>query len=361
MLGLCVGLAGLKGGFLKLACPVIEVYKFTVSGVLLLLAPRALQLVVLSEMQAQANSTASFLTSLPGSQGATAGAGADFRGGALQADLAMLSISRKLSIVLLVLLLVYIVFLFFYRVEFNELIKNAEINSGGHGPQTEEQETERNDNRRKSAYLTLTETLLCYVLLLVLMWWAAASSVDRIADVVEAKGWSDSLLGVVMVPSIQKIPEGLLILIEAWEGHLNLAILHFLHATIQFISCAGPVLIIGAWIKGIPLALDFSSLHITILLTCVFSLQFLFCSQRVTSLSGVCCIVCYVLLVFFALKFPNPQSHGGDHGPAGGGHSTGEHSSNGKEHGIGSGISGGLGESTSTAYSSGFNHLGHGI
>jgi len=47
MLGLCVLLAGRKGGSLKLAWSVNEVCKFTAFGVLLLLAPRGIQLVLL--------------------------------------------------------------------------------------------------------------------------------------------------------------------------------------------------------------------------------------------------------------------------------------------------------------------------
>lgn len=113
-----------------------------------------------------------------------------------------------------------------------------------------EKDEARDDDRHKDlkkAKLTLTECIVALVIAITCVSFHAVFLVENIHYIVHEKGISDSFMGLILVPLVEKAAENLTAVDEAWDNQMNFALAHVLGATIQTALLNGPLVVIVGW------------------------------------------------------------------------------------------------------------------
>jgi hypothetical protein len=135
----------------------------------------------------------------------------------------VLNVSRITSFLLLISYIVYV----YFQIRTHESIYDAIFEEEG---QEEAKEKEK---------LTLTECILALTIAITLVTVIAINLVENISFIVKERGVSDSFVGLILVPLVEKFAEHLGAIDEAWDNQMNMALAHVLGATIpiQWSSC----------------------------------------------------------------------------------------------------------------------------
>lgn len=167
---------------------------------------------------------AAFYTSLSGSRGAD-----------VLSD-KVLTISRVTSVILFVAFFVYV----WFQMRTHHGIYDAVL----------EKDEERDHDRHKDlkkAKLTLTECIIALVIAITCVCLHAVFLVEEIEFIVNDRNVSDSFMGLILVPLVEKAAEHLTAVDEAWDNQMNFALAHVLGATIQTALFNGPLVVIVGW------------------------------------------------------------------------------------------------------------------
>jgi len=135
--------------------------------------------------------------------------------------------------------------------------------------------------------------------------------VEQIEYIVEERGVSDSFVGLILVPLVEKAAEHLTAIDEAWDNQMNFAMSHVLGATIQTALFNGPLVVISAWGLAKPMDLSFETFEIVSLLLAIIAVGNFLRDQRSNYLEGFLCVVLYALIAVAAAYYPNPAVEGG--------------------------------------------------
>lgn len=113
-----------------------------------------------------------------------------------------------------------------------------------------EKDEERDHDRHKDlkkAKLTLTECIIALVIAITCVCLHAVFLVEEIEFIVEKRHVSDSFMGLILVPLVEKAAEHLTAVDEAWDNQINFALAHVLGAAIQTALFNGPLVVIVGW------------------------------------------------------------------------------------------------------------------
>lgn len=148
----------------------------------------------------------------------------------------VLTISRVTSVILFVAFLLYV----WFQMRTHHSIYDAVL---------EKDEAKDHDRHKdlKKAKLTLTECILALVIAITFVCLHAVFLVEEIEYVVLERGVSDSFMGLILVPLVEKAAEHLTAVDEAWDNQMNFALAHVLGATIQTALFNGPLVVIVGW------------------------------------------------------------------------------------------------------------------
>ncbi len=148
----------------------------------------------------------------------------------------VLDISRVTAVVLFVAFLLYT----WFQMRTHHSIYDAVL---------EKDEAKDHDRHKdlKKAKLTLTECILALVIAITCVSLHAVFLVENIEYIVHEKGISDSFMGLILVPLVEKAAENLTAVDEAWDNQMNFALAHVLGATIQTALFNGPLVVIVGW------------------------------------------------------------------------------------------------------------------
>lgn len=152
--------------------------------------------------------------------------------------------------------------------------------------------------------LTLTECVLALVVSIALVTLIAIALVTEIEYIVEDHGISDSFMGLILVPLVEKTAEHLTAVDEAWDNQMNLALSHVLGATLQTALFNGPLVVIVAWGMNKDMGLDFDVFNLTVLILAILTVGNFLRDQKSNYLEGFLCVVVYVIVA--AAAFYNP-------------------------------------------------------
>lgn len=148
----------------------------------------------------------------------------------------VLTISRVTAVVLFVAFLLYT----WFQMRTHHSIYDAVL----------EKDEERDHDRHKDlkkAKLTLSECILALIIAITCVCLHAVFLVEQIEFIVHEKGISDSFMGLILVPLVEKAAEHLTAIDEAWDNQMNFALAHVLGATIQTALFNGPLVVIVGW------------------------------------------------------------------------------------------------------------------
>jgi len=153
--------------------------------------------------------------------------------------------------------------------------------------------------------LTCTECIVGLVIALTLVSLTAINLVDEIPSIVNDQGVSETFMGLILVPLVEKFAEHLTAIDEAWDNIMNLALSHVLGATIQTALFNGPLVIIVAWGLGKDMDLNFDLFTIFIIILSILVVGNFLRDQKSNYLEGSLAVIIYVIIAVASYYYPN--------------------------------------------------------
>ncbi|PHH71215.1 hypothetical protein CDD82_6675 [Ophiocordyceps australis] len=159
------------------------------------------------------------------------------------------------------------------------------------------------------AKLTMTECIVALVVAIVLVTLISLTLVLQIEHIIESSSISDSFMGLILVPLVEKFAEHLTAIDEAWDNQINFALSHVLGATLQTALFNAPLTVIVGWGLGKPMDLDFGLFNLVMLILSILTVGRFLQDQKSNYLEGFLLIILYVAIAVSAYYTPNPPSH----------------------------------------------------
>jgi Ca2+:H+ antiporter len=203
----------------------------------------------------------------------------------------VLNVSRITSFLLLISYIVYV----YFQIRTHESIYDAIFEEEG---QEEAKEKEK---------LTLTECILALTIAITLVTVIAINLVENISFIVKERGVSDSFVGLILVPLVEKFAEHLGAIDEAWDNQMNMALAHVLGATIQTSLFNGPLVVLVGWAINKRMDLNFDLFNIIVLILAILVVGNFLRDSKSNYLEGSLCVIVYVNIAVAAFFYPNPE------------------------------------------------------
>lgn len=186
----------------------------------------------------------------------------------------------------------------------------------------EERDHDRHADAAKDK-LTLTECLLALAVSIALVTIIAFALVNEIESIVEDHRVSDSFMGLILVPLVEKAAEHLTAVDEAWDNQMNFALSHVLGATLQTALFNGPLVVIVGWGLNKDMGLDFDIFNLTVLILAILTVGNFLRDQKSNYLEGFLCVIVYIIVAaaaFYNPTLPETGSEGETTGTSEGAH-----------------------------------------
>lgn len=169
----------------------------------------------------------------------------------------------------------------------------------------EERDHDRHEDGAKDK-LTLTECIIALVISITLVTIIAIALVHEIEPIVADYGISDSFMGLILVPLVEKAAEHLTAVDEAWDNQMNFALSHVLGATLQTALFNAPFIVIVGWGMNKDMGLDFDVFNLTVLILSILTVGNFLRDQKSNYLEGFLCVIVYVIIAAAAFYNPTP-------------------------------------------------------
>ncbi len=206
----------------------------------------------------------------------------------------VLNVSRITSCLLIISYIVYI----YFQIRTHESIYDAIFE--------EEENQEHEDEREEKEKLTFTECVLALMIAITIVTIIAINLVEHIEFIVREWGVSDSFIGLILVPVVEKFAEHLGAIDEAWDNQMNMALAHVLGATIQTSLFNGPLVVLVGWVINKRMDLNFDLFNIISLILGILVVGNFLRDSKSNYLEGSLCVIVYVNIAVAALFYPNP-------------------------------------------------------
>lgn len=169
----------------------------------------------------------------------------------------------------------------------------------------EERDHDRHEDAAK-AKLTLTECIIALAVSIVLVTIIAIALVQEIPYIVENHGVTDSFMGLILVPLVEKAAEHITAVDEAWDNQMNFALSHVLGATLQTALFNGPLVVVIGWGLHKDMGLDFDVFNLTVLILAILTVGNFLRDQKSNYLEGLLCVIVYIIIAVAAFYNPTP-------------------------------------------------------
>jgi Ca2+:H+ antiporter len=155
--------------------------------------------------------------------------------------------------------------------------------------------------------LTFTECVLALAVAIGLVTIIAIALVDQIHYLVQERGVSDSFVGLILVPLVEKAAEHLTAVDEAYDNQMNFALSHVLGATLQTALFNAPFVVIVGWGLDKDMGLNFEVFDLVVLLLAILTVGNFLRDQKSNYLEGSLCVLVYIAIAVAAVYYPNPH------------------------------------------------------
>lgn len=196
----------------------------------------------------------------------------------------VLLISRITSIFLMIAYFVYVYFqMRSHHNLYEVLLKHEEEIISTQAPHKEEK-------------LCSAECLVSLVIGLTLVTILAINLVEGIPFIVEERGVSESFLGLILVPIVEKAAEHIGTVEDACRNHMTSAMFHVLGSAIQTALFNIPLVVLIGWAIGRDLDLEFELFNMIVLVLSILVVGSFTRDQKCNYLEGSLCLIVYVLI-----------------------------------------------------------------
>ncbi|KAF7875318.1 hypothetical protein EAF04_002490 [Stromatinia cepivora] len=207
----------------------------------------------------------------------------------------VLHISRMTSILLIISYALYV----YFQMRSHQSIYDAIF-------EADERKQEDYEEDLTKEKLTFTECVVALIVAISMVTFTAIRLVESIEFIVDEDGISDSFVGLILVPLVEKFAEHLTAIDEAHDNSMNLALSHVLGATIQTALFNAPLVVIIGWIVDIPMDLNFDLFIIVVLILSILVVGNFLKDCRSNYLEGALCVLVYINVAVAAFYYPNP-------------------------------------------------------
>jgi Ca2+:H+ antiporter len=170
----------------------------------------------------------------------------------------------------------------------------------------EEEEQEEEEEREEKEKLTFTECIVALSVAITMVTIIAINLVEQIEFIVRDRQISDSFVGLILVPVVEKFAEHLGAIDEAWDNQMNMALAHVLGATIQTSLFNGPLVVIVGWVMNKNMDLNFDLFNIIVLILGILVVGNFLRDSKSNYLEGSLCVIVYLNIAVAAYFYPNP-------------------------------------------------------
>ncbi|KHJ35478.1 putative ca2+ h+ antiporter [Erysiphe necator] len=209
-------------------------------------------------------------------------------------NLRVLQISRITSVLLIIAFAIYT----YFQIRTHESIYDAIF------WEDEQKDHDRHKDARK-AKLTFTECILGLIFAIGVVAVIAVNLVEGIPFLVKERGVSDSFVGLILVPLVEKFAEHLTAIDESWDNQMNMALSHVLGATIQTSLFNGPLVVLVGWSLNKPMDLNFDLFNTIVLILAILVVGNFLRDQKSNYLEGALCVIVYINIASAAFFYPN--------------------------------------------------------
>lgn len=217
-------------------------------------------------------------------------------------DIKILSLSRGVSIILLVLYILYLVFqLKTHKALFEEQSQEADDVIITSLPTEGLPKTE-------NEHLSVTGSLAVLVVTTVLVSFCADYLVGAIDDIVELSGLSKTFIGLIVIPIVGNAAEHATAIIVAMKDKMDLAIGVAVGSSLQIAIFVTPFMVIIGWIIDVPMSLYFSTFETAILFVSVFISNLVILDGESNWLEGAMLLSTYLIAALAFFYYPDTQA-----------------------------------------------------
>ncbi|QBM86331.1 Ca2+:H+ antiporter [Metschnikowia aff. pulcherrima] len=224
--------------------------------------------------------------------------GAVFPDPALDLDYKILSLSRGVAVILLVLYILYLVFqlkthkaLFEEQSSEDEAIITTSVPVGEDHAETE--------------HLSVIGSLSVLVAATVLVSFCADYLVGSIDDIVELSGLSKTFIGLIVIPIVGNAAEHATAIIVAMKDKMDLAIGVAVGSSLQIALFVTPFMVITGWAIDVPMSLYFSTFETAIMFVSVFITNLVILDGESNWLEGAMLLSTYLIVALAFFYYPD--------------------------------------------------------
>lgn len=217
----------------------------------------------------------------------------------LESDFKILSLSRGVAVVLLIVYILYLVFqlkthkaLFEEQAHEEDVIITISLAVNG-------------DPKKESGALTVFGALTVLTLTTVLVSFCADYLVGAIDEIVELSGLSKTFIGLIVIPIVGNAAEHATAIIVAMKDKMDLAIGVAVGSSLQIALFVTPFMVIVGWIIDVPMSLYFSTFETAIMLVSVFITNLVILDGESNWLEGAMLLSTYLIVALAFFYYPD--------------------------------------------------------
>lgn len=217
-------------------------------------------------------------------------------------DIAILSLSRGVSIILLILYILYLVF----QLKTHKSLFEEQSQEADDGIITTSLPTDSPDgNKSEDEHLSITSALSVLVVATLLVSFCADYLVGSIDDIVESSGLSKTFIGLIIIPIVGNAAEHVTAVIVAMKDKMDLAIGVAVGSSLQIAIFVTPFMVLIGWIIDVPMSLYFSTFETAILFVSVFISNLVILDGESNWLEGAMLVSTYLIIALAFFYYPD--------------------------------------------------------
>lgn len=219
-------------------------------------------------------------------------------------DELILSFSRGVSVVLLIVYLFYLLFSLKTHKELFEEDQSADaiLNERSQnsildvvtGPKAEE-----------DGHLSMTAGLVVLLLTTILVSFCADYLVGSIDEIVESSGLSKTFIGLIVIPIVGNAAEHVTAIVVAMKDKMDLAIGVAIGSSLQIAIFVTPFMVLVGWAIDVPMSLYFSTFETAILFVSVFITNLVILDGESNWLEGAMLLSTYLIIALAFFYYPD--------------------------------------------------------
>lgn len=212
----------------------------------------------------------------------------------------ILSLSRGVAVILLILYVLYLLF----QLKTHKSLFEEQAQEADDGIITTSLPTD-GANDKVEEHLSVTGSLLVLVVATVLVSFCADYLVGSIDDIVESSGLSKTFLGLIVIPIVGNAAEHVTAIIVAMKDKMDLAIGVAVGSSLQIAIFVTPFMVLIGWIIDVPMSLYFSTFETAILFVSVFITNLVILDGESNWLEGAMLISTYLIIALAFFYYPD--------------------------------------------------------